>query len=165
MPDHKQHCKSCKVRHLPPTGKKCQHKKNFPEEPNELSRDAAVASGTPTSRGSEDRQLLQKQILEQLRQVTDRLDQVEHRVAATATSSTPKQELSTDSFLQTIKSHKKSKKQYKSSSSSSSSDDSDDSTLETLKSHKLQQKVDARIRELNHSSHLPGKSKKLKYKS
>ena len=134
MPDHKQHCKSCKARHLPPTGKKCQHKKSFPEESNELSRDAAVASGTSTS-GSEDGQLLQKQILEQLRQVTDRLDQVEHRVAATATSSTPKQELSRDSFLQTIKSHKKSKKQYKSSSSSSSSDDSDDPTLETLKSH------------------------------
>ena len=165
IPDHKQHCKSCKVRHLPPTGKKCQHKKSFPEESNELSRDAAVASGTSTSRGSEDGQLLQKQILEQLRQVTDRLDQVEHRVAATATSSTPKQELSRDSFLQTIKFHKKSKKQYKSSSSSSSSNDSDDPTLETLKSHKLQQKVDARIRELNHSSHLPGKSKKLKYNS
>ena len=29
----------------------------------------------------------------------------------------------------------------------------------------MQQKVDARIRELNHSSHLSGKSKKLKYKS
>ena len=129
------------------------------------SRDAAVASGQSTSMGPEDGQLLQKQILEQLRKVTDRLDQVEHRVAATATSSTPKQELSTDSFLETIKCHKKSKKQYKSSSSSSSSDDSDDPSLETLKSHRLQQKVDARIRELNHSSHLPGKNKKLKYKS
>ena len=83
-------------------------------------------------------------------------------MAATATSSTPKQELSTDSFLQTIKSHKKSKKQYKSNSSNSSSDDSDDPSLETLKSHRLQQKVDARIRELNHSSHLPGKREKLK---
>ena len=107
----------------------------------------------------EDGQLLQKQILEQLRKVTDRLDQVEHRVAATATSSTPKQELSTDSFLETIKCHKKSKNQYKSNSSSSSSNDSDDPSLETLKSQRLQQKVDARIRELNHSSHLPGKTK------
>ena len=113
MPDHKQHCKNCKVRHLPPTGKKCQYKKNAQEEPHEISRDAAVASGTSTSRGPEDRQLLQKQLLEQLRQVTDRLDQVEHRVAATATSSTPRQELSTDSFLQTIKSHKKSKNSTK----------------------------------------------------
>ena len=60
MPDNKQHCKNCKTRHPPPTGKKCQHKKSLPEEPNELSRDAAVASGTSTSRGSEDGQLLQK---------------------------------------------------------------------------------------------------------
>ena len=104
------------------------------------------------------------QILEQLRKDTDRLDQVEHRVAATATSSTPKQELSTDSFLETIKSHKKVKKQYQ-SSSSSFSDKSDDPSLETLKSHRLQQKVDARIRKLNQNLHLPGKGKKLKYKS
>ena len=138
MPDHKQHCKTCKVRHLPPIGKKCQYKKTVQEESNELSRDAAVTSGQSTSKGPEDGQLLQKQILEQLRQVTDRLDQVEHRVAATATSSTPKQELSTDSFLQTIKPHKKSKKQYKSSSSSSTSDDSDDPSLETFKSHRCQ---------------------------
>ena len=166
MPDHKQHCKTCKGRHLPPTGKKCQYKKTVQDEANELSRDAAVASGQSTSMGPEDGQLLQKQILEQLRKVTDRLDQVEHRVAATTASSTSKQELSTDSFLESIKCHKKSKKLYKSSStSSSSSDDSDDPSLETLKSHRLQQKVDARIRELNHSSHLPGKNKKLKYKS
>ena len=113
MPDHKQHCKTCKVRHLPPTGKKCQYKKTVQEESNELSRDAAIASGQSTSMGPEDGQLLQKQILEQLRKVTDRLDQVEHRVAATATSSTPKQELSTDSFLETIKCHKKSKRSIK----------------------------------------------------
>ena len=42
---------------------------------------------------------------------------------------------------------------------------SDDPSLETLKSHMLQQKVDARNRELNHNSHLPGKDKKRKYKS
>ena len=110
MPDHKQHCKICKVRHLPPTGKKCQYKKTVQEEANELSRDAAVTSGQSTSMGPEDGQLLQKQILEQLRKVTDRLDQVEHQVAATATSSTPKQELSTVflSPLNVIKSPKSS---------------------------------------------------------
>ena len=84
--------------------------------------------------------------MEQLRKVTDRQDQVEHQVAATAKSSTPKQELSTDSYLQTIK----------------SSNDSDDPSIKTLKYHRLQQKVDARIRELNHNSHVPGKDKKLK---
>ena len=58
----------------------------------------------------------------------------------------------------------KSKKEYQ-SSSSSSLNNNDDPSLETLKSHRLQQKVDAGITELNHNSHLPGKDKKLTYKS
>ena len=47
MPDNKQAYKRCKQRHLPPTRKKCQQKKKkeLPEN-NELSRDAAVASGS-----------------------------------------------------------------------------------------------------------------------
>ena len=38
MPDHKQLCKACKVRHLPPTGKKCKLQKKHlqAESDNEL---------------------------------------------------------------------------------------------------------------------------------
>ena len=48
------------------------------------------------------------EILQQLKKVTQCLDRVEDQVAATSRRSTP--ELSTDSFLQTIKSSKKQKK-------------------------------------------------------
>ena len=48
MPDHKQLCKTCKVRHLPPTGKKCklQKKHHQAESDHELLSDAAVAGQT-----------------------------------------------------------------------------------------------------------------------
>ena len=36
MPDHKQMCKNCKTRQLPPTGKNCQKKKEELESNNEL---------------------------------------------------------------------------------------------------------------------------------
>ena len=49
MPDHKQLCKICKVRHLPPTGKKCQYKKSQPHPDNELLRDAAAAGHSPAT--------------------------------------------------------------------------------------------------------------------
>ena len=51
--------------------------------------------------------------------------------------------------------------------SSSSSDDSDSETpsLERLRSHALQKKVDQRIRDLDHSSHLSGTDTKAKHKS
>ena len=163
MPDNKQMCKSCKVRHLPPTGKKCQRKKQ--EEPvNEHLRDAAVAGSIPASQsipGAQgDGQLLQLKILQQLQKVTDRLDQVEERISTDKHSTPEKRELSTDSFLANIESCKS--KKSKPVLSSSSSDDSDEPSLELLKSSRLQRKVDKRLRDLSQSSHSAGK---LKYKS
>ena len=51
MPDHKQLCKTCKVRHLPTTGKKCklQKKHHQTESDNELLSDAAVAGQVPAT--------------------------------------------------------------------------------------------------------------------
>ena len=43
MPDNKQKCKTCKQRHLLPTGKKCQNGKQQ-ESAEEHLRDAAVSS-------------------------------------------------------------------------------------------------------------------------
>ena len=82
-------------------------------------------------------------------------------MATSARSSTPStSKLSTDSFLENIKTSKQST--YHPVESSSSSEDSDDPTLEVLKSQHLQKKVDKRIKELVQSSHCQGK---LKYKS
>ena len=80
MPDHKQLCKTCKVRHVPPTGKKCklQKKHQQAESYNELISDAAIAghsSATQSAyRVSGDGQLLQMEILQQLKKMTERLD-------------------------------------------------------------------------------------------
>ena len=67
MLDNKQMCKNCKVRHVPPTGKKCQRKKQEGSV-NEHLRDAAVAGSTPasqsTSGAQRDEQLLQLKILQ-----------------------------------------------------------------------------------------------------
>ena len=80
MPDNKQLCKNCKVRHLPPTGKKCQ-KKQQDQVVNEQLRDPAIAGSMPASQSTSgaqgDGQLLQLQNLQQLQKVTERLDQVE----------------------------------------------------------------------------------------
>ena len=154
MPDNKQLCKLCKVRHLPPTGKKCKRK--MQEQNDELLRDAAVAGPVPTSQAAqavqEDGQRLQTEILQQLKKMTERLDQVEQQVVTSVRSSTPStSELSTDSFLESIKSS--SRKKYQPVESSSSSDESDDPSLEVLKSHHLQEKVDKIIKELVQSSH------------
>ena len=155
---NKHLCRSCKTRHLPPTGKKCKRK--LQEQSYELSSDAAVAGSLPAHQAAQavqdDRQRLQTEMLQQLKKVTERLDQVEQKVAVSARSSTPT-ELSTDSFLKSIKSNKHRK--CKPVSSSSSSNESDDPTLEVLKSHHLQQKVDKRIKELVESSHIQGKQK------
>ena len=43
MPDNKQLCKKCKVRHVPPTGKKCQ--RVFESQDQEHVSDAVVSSG------------------------------------------------------------------------------------------------------------------------
>ena len=49
--------------------------------------------------------------------------------------------------------------------SDSSSDESDTPSMERLKSSTIQRKVDRRIRDLNHSSHLPGNDNSVKLKS
>ena len=108
---------------------------------------------------STDGQQIQMQILEQLRRVTERLDSVEDRMTASSQHSTS--ELSTDSFLESVKSSRKSTKQSK-VVNDSSSEDSDTPTLEMLRSQKLQKRVDKRVRELDQSSHFPGNESKLK---
>ena len=90
MPDNcvrtRQMCKNCKVRHVPPTGKKCQRKKQEGSV-NEHLQEAAIAGSThasqSTSGAQEDGQLLQLKILQQLQKVTERLDQVEDLMSAT----------------------------------------------------------------------------------
>ena len=64
-------CKSCKSRHLPPTGKKCRRK----EQDYEQLSDAAVAGSLPASQSAQavqdDGQRLQAEILHQLKKVTE----------------------------------------------------------------------------------------------
>ena len=141
MPDHKQLCKNCKTRHLPPTGKKCKLQKKQ-ESDNELFSDAAVAGQVPatqTAQGvSGDGQLLQMQILQQLQKMTERLDHVEEQIAAGPSTATASSELSSDSFLENVKPSKKSKKCE--IVNDSSSDEIDCPSLEVLKSNWLQKK-------------------------
>ena len=150
------------MRHLPPTGKKCKQKKHHQvESDNELLSDAAVAghsSATQSAQGaSGDGQLLQLEILQQLQRMTERLDNVEERLATTPVKTPKSSELSSDSFLQSIKPSKKQKKS--STVNDSSSDECDCPSLEVLRSQLLQKKVDKSLRELNHSSHCQGKEK------
>ena len=116
MPDNKQKCKSCQQRHIPPTGKKCKFLQATVTD-HELSRDAAGPSGATLSQvrpdKSTDGQLLQEKILEQLERVTQRLEMVEGKMAASTSHSTPTQELSTDSFLESVKPSKKQCKKQK----------------------------------------------------
>ena len=143
---------TCKQRHLPPTGKKCQLVKEK-DANSELLRDAAVSSGATESQmtpgKSTDGQLVQMKILEQLKRVTDRLDQVEDRMA-------PSHELSIDSFLENVPRSKKVVKKQR-VVNDSSSEDSDTPSLELLRSQHLQKKVDKRIRDLDQCSQFPGK--------
>ena len=82
--------------------------------------------------------------------------------AAPADQSTPKIELSRDSFIVKSKSSKKSKKSAP-MTSDSSSDESDSPSLELLRSQHVQRKVDRRIRDPEQSSHTPGRdSQKIK---
>ena len=100
MPDQKQKCRSCKQRHLHSSGKKCQLV-NEKDANTEFLRDAAIASGATESQmmpgGFIDGQLVQ--ILEQLKRVTERIDQVENRMAASTHHSTHSHGLSRDSFF------------------------------------------------------------------
>ena len=95
MPDHKQLCKTCKERHLPPTGKKCklQKKHHQVEGDNELLSDAAFAghsSATQAAQGASGDGQLQLEILQQLQRMTERLDHVEERLATTPGTAAPK---------------------------------------------------------------------------
>ena len=158
MPDKKQSCKTCKTRHLPPTGKKCQFKSTVDSDksvPNGL-RDAAVSSKLlDTDQADLGGQRLQLEILSQLKKVLQRLDMVEDQVAggvqpatqASVGSPSPATgKLSTDSVIV-------------------SSQKSKIPSLDKLRSHVLQKKVDRRIRDLDQSSHLSGSDSKSKHKS
>ena len=76
------------------------------------------------------------------------------------TSTSDKSEISSDTFLESIKPSKSKKSKYV--SISSSSDENDVPSLDMLKSSHVQRKVDRRIKDLNQSSCDIGK---LKYKS
>ena len=84
MPDRKQSCKTCKTRHLPPIGKKCQFKNSVESDksvPNGL-RDAAASSELlDIDQADLGGQRLQLEILSQLKKVSQRLDMVEDQVA------------------------------------------------------------------------------------
>ena len=179
MPDKKQSCKTCKSRHVPPTGKKCQFK-NIMESDKSVSnglRDAAASSNQPnTDQADLGGQRLQMEILAQLQKVSQRLEMVEDQVAGTSqqavqdpAASPHIAKLSTDSVIvSTQKSSRRSKRfnpPIVTSSSSSDGSDSETPSLERLRSHALQKKVDQRIRDLDHSSHLSGTDSKVKHKS
>ena len=70
------------MRHSPPTGKRCKYVQQETSDIEDLglSQDAAVKGGTPST-DSTNGQLLQKQILQQLQKVNQRLDRVENRMA------------------------------------------------------------------------------------
>ena len=177
-PDKQQSCKNCKTRHLSPTGKKCQFK-NIVEGDKSVSnglRDAAASSKSiDADQADLGGQRLQMEILAQLKKVSQWLDMVEDQVAgisqqaAQESAISPQSgKLSTDSII--VSSHKpKRSKRFKPPivSSSSFSDDSDSETpsIDKLRSHALQKKVDQRLRDLDHSSHLSGNNSKLKHKS
>ena len=179
MPDNKQKCKSCKNRHLPPTGKKCQDKSaQSDKESTKGLRDAAVASKSLATDQENiwmlDGQQIQLQILEQLKQMSQRLDMVEdyvattsqHRVQASA-SGTASGKLSTDTvFSSSIKKCSKNKKFRPTLvTSDSSSGESDSPSMEKLNSHAIQREVDKRLRDLNKSSQSPGNCSSSKLKS
>ena len=179
MPDKKQSCKTCKSRHVPPTGKKCQFK-NIMESDKSVSnglRDAAASSNQlDTDQADLGGQQLQMEILAQLQKVSQQLEMVEDQVADTSqqavqdsAASPHSGKLSTDSVIFSTQKSSKRSKRFKPPivTSSSSSDDSDSETpsLERLRSHALQKKVDQRIRDLDHSSHLSGTDSKAKHKS
>ena len=80
------------------------------------------------------------------------MDKVEDWTEATTTRTTPKSELSSDSFLQSIKSSRKHKKCKVFTDSSS-----DESDLTMLRSSSVQKKVDKRLKDLEQSSQATGK--------
>ena len=140
-------------------------------------RDAAASSNQlDTDQADLGGQRLQMEILAQLQKVSQRLEMVEDQVAGTSqqavqdsVASPHSGKLSTDSVIFSTQKSSKRSKRFKpptvTSSSSSDDSDSETSSLERLRSHALQQKVDQRIRDLDHSSHLSGTDSKAKHKS
>ena len=173
MPDNKQKCKTCKNRHLPPTGKKCRYINTaVTEEIANGLRDAATASvSLATDQADSGGQRIQEEILAQLKKMSSRLDTVEQRILSTPQDpvQTPNSSTNSDFFNHSKSaSSKKSKKSKKfapvSETSESSSDDSDSPSVSFLKSQSTQKKVDKRIRELNGCSHLSGTECSGRYK-
>ena len=77
------------------------------ENTDERLRDASGATGSQMMSGElTGGQQVQMHILEQLRRVTEILDSIEDRMLVSIQHSTPSAELSTDSFLESIKSSK-----------------------------------------------------------
>ena len=69
-------CKKCKVRHVPPIGRKCKRMEKK-ESQFELLQDAAVSSDDAVAEGASSyRQSIQMKILSQLEKVYRYLDQV-----------------------------------------------------------------------------------------
>ena len=127
MLDNKQMCKKCKVRHVPPTGKKCQCV--FENQDQELLSDAAVSSAVG-EKNAPDGQLLQREILNQLERVNRCLDQVEDRMAEADVGRT--QKLSKNLVTSTVKKDKV--KKTLPIVSDSSSDQSEVPSISLLKS-------------------------------
>ena len=76
--------KNRKNRHLPPTGRKCQFKSAQKDSETNGLRDAAVASESLATDQDQGRHRIQMKILDQLKNMSQRLDLVEDQVAATA---------------------------------------------------------------------------------
>ena len=131
-------CEKCKVRHVPPTGKKCQ--RAVENQDQELLSDAAVFSGVG-EKNAPDGQLLQCEILNQLEHVNRCLDQVEDRMAEADVVKT--QKLSKNLVTSTVKRDKVRKTLP--IVSDSSSDESEVPSISLLKSSKLQRRVDKRL--------------------
>ena len=147
-------CKKCKVRHILPTGKKCQ--RAFENQDQELLSDAAVSSGVG-EKNAPDGQLLQREILNQLGRVNRRLDQVEDRMAEADVGKT--QKLSKNLVTSTVK-----KDKTLPIVSDSSSDESEVPSISLLKSSKLQRRVDKRVREIEQDLQCSGNNHKYKSK-
>ena len=122
MSDKKPNCQTCKTRHLPPTGKKCQFKDDVELNSTVFRRlrDATISSKLlDTDLADLGRQRLQMEILAQLQKVSQWLEKVENQVAASsqqaaqasAESPSGPGKLSTDNVL--VSSNKPSKKSKK----------------------------------------------------
>ena len=178
MGKQRKNCWKCAEKHYPPTGRKCERTEllnstrisSSVEESGvagpEAERDSNVISSTSktlqasSSQGTPD--AIQKQILEQLQRVNQRLDDVEGRI---------------ETGTQHSKSYRAGSKGKKLSSTShrtvnksmlSDSESSEDEPIPSLncmrRSEKIQREIDSRIRELELQSEATGTGAKIKSK-